>query len=156
MPASAESSPPTVAEERPLAERLVLYLNGATWSGDAAVALQAVMEAALTDGTPLLLVHEQRAEHDPVPFKVFFERTPQALLDRNIYRAIAVPLYDGDEFQRVCLRQMVGAPQDTLPSTSWQRRWPMMWRRRQVHIDDEHDDTPVLLEMQGVKRSAKV
>ena len=64
MPASAESSPPTVAEERPLAERLVLYLNGATWSGDAAVALQAVMEAALTDGTPLLLVLKLRHDRD--------------------------------------------------------------------------------------------
>ena len=91
------------ASQRQSAERYLLYLNGATWDD---VARQAEVEAALAAGTELLLVHEQRQGHDAVPFGTIIERTPSALLKLGVFHSLAVPLYDGEEHQHVCLRIM--------------------------------------------------
>ena len=97
--------------ERHLAERFVLYLNGATWSAPAGAALQAEVEEALAAEMPLLPVHEQREHgHGAVPFGTIISRTPPALLQRDVYASLAVPLYDGGEHQRVSLRMMLCAP----------------------------------------------
>ena len=61
------------ADQRGLADRYLLYLNGTTWDD---VARQAEVEAALAANTPLLLVHEQRKDHGAVPFSTILERTP--------------------------------------------------------------------------------
>lgn len=124
-------------EERLAAERFLLYLNMSTWNDGG---LQAEVEAALDREMPLLLVHEQRTSHGAVPFGTIIERTPPALLERGIFKALAVPLYDGDEHQRVCLRVMIGVPKSRSPHRRW--RWPMR-RRMQVKVDG---DLPALLE----------
>ena len=108
------------------AQRFLLYLNLSTWND---ASLQAEIEAALDREMPLLLVHEQRTGHGAVPFGRIIERTPPALLERGIFKALAVPLYDGDEHQRVCLRVMIGVPTSP-PSTPSRRRWGWPVRRR--------------------------
>ena len=144
----------TNAEERRAAQRYVLYLNGATWeTGESREEVHTV----LTDNMPLLLVHEQRDGKGALPFSDIIERTPESLLNAGVYTSLAVPLYDGDEFQRVCLRVMVGAPPETPPAPSWRRSWlrvlPMWPRRSQVQVVD--DDTPVMLGWNGVQNSAR-
>ena len=128
-------------DDRHTAQRFLLYLNLHTWKDDA---LQSEVDAALANEMPLLLVHEQRSGHSAVPFGTIMERTPPALLERGIFKSLAVPLYDGEEHQRVCLRVMVGAadPQSH-PRSRW--KWPLR-RRLQIEVDG---DLPALLEMSG-------
>ena len=94
----------TRMEERHQAHRFLLYLNAATPWDDG---LQAAVEAAIAGETPLLMIHEQRDGHGAVPFDQIIAQTPRALLDRKIYDALALPLYDGEEHERVCLYAMV-------------------------------------------------
>ena len=59
-------------DQRNVAQRYLLYLNGATW--DNADVLSTEVATTLTEGIALLLVHEQREEgHDAVPFDTFFK-----------------------------------------------------------------------------------
>ena len=50
---------------------------------------------ALTDGQPVLLVHERRDSKGAVIFDKIIQGTPATLLSAGIYDAIAVPLYAG-------------------------------------------------------------
>lgn len=137
-------------DERFAAQKFLLYLNLSTWND---TGLQAEVEAALDHEMPLLLVHEQRAGHGAVPFGTIIERTPRALLERGIFKSLAVPLYDGDEHQRVCIRVMIGVPVSPPSRRRW--RWPV---RRRVQIEAD-DDLPALLESSPgpvVAESAKV
>jgi len=123
----------------------MLYLNAATpWDNG----LQAAVEAAIADETPLLMIHEQRDGHGAVPFSQIIAQTPRALLDRNIYNALALPLYDGEEHERVCLyamvRSMANAEASDLASRCCTLPWPRM-RTRNVTTSDAGDGH--LLEM---------
>ena len=77
-----------------------------------------------------------------MPVEAIIDRTPSCL--RKIYRGqLALPLYDGDEHQRVCLRVMLRACNPDPPP---QRTWKVgrdggAWTRR-VRVD-----VPPLLEM---------
>lgn len=109
------------------------------------------MEAALRDGTPLLMVHDLRKGQGAAPFGSIIDRTPSCL--RKIYRGqLALPLYDGDEHRRVCLRVMLRALQPQQSSNVGvralqpQRPWKFGLRTREV-------DVPPLLEL---AQSAKV
>ena len=124
-------------DERPAAQKFLLYLNLSTWSD---AGLQAEVEAALDREMPLLLVHEQRAGHGAVPFGTIIERTPPALLERGIFKSLAVPLYEGDEHQRVCIRVMIGVRASPPSRRRW--RWPV---RRRLQIE-ANEDLPALLE----------
>ena len=138
------------ATQRLAAQRFLLYLHLRTWND---TDLQAEVEAALASNTPLLLVHEQRAGHGAVPFGMIMEQTPPALIERGIFKSVAVPLYDGDEHQRVCLRVMIGVP--ALPPSRRRWGWPV---RRRVQIEaDGH--LPQLLQTSpgpAVTHSSKV
>ena len=137
----------TNPDERYAAQRFLLYLNLHTWNDDA---LRSEVDAALTNEMPLLLVHEQRSGHGAVPFGAIMERTPPALLERGIFKSLAVPLYDGEEHQRVCLRVMVGAPDPpSKPRSLW--KWPLL-RRLQIKVDG---NLPALLEMSGEEMKSR-
>ena len=127
----------TRIEERHQAHRFVLYLNAATpWDNG----LQAAVEAAIADETPLLMIHEQRDGHGAVPFGQIIAQTPRALLDRKIYNALSLPLYDGDEHERVCLYAMVksmgNAEASGLASRCCALPWPRMRTRNVTNGDD--------------------
>lgn len=133
----------TNPEERHRAQRYLLYLNGATWSADD---LPAEMEVVLASEIPLLLVHEQRDGRNAISFDTIISHTPPELLSQDIYASLAVPLYDGDEYQRVCLRMMIHDPDATTQQQRLQkRRWWPTWRplMKNINIDGE----PALLEM---------
>jgi hypothetical protein len=93
----------TSAEERHLAQRMLLHLHAATpWEG----LLASQVATAVEEGTQLLLVHEQREGRGAVPFGDIISKTPPHL--SHIYKSeLALPMYDGDDFRRVCLRVML-------------------------------------------------
>ena len=90
---------------RHLAQLFVLYLSGSNLNDLAQLHREII--AALDCGQQLLLIHEQRDSHDAVPFATIIERTPQTLRLNGIYDSTAIPLYEGEEFQRVCLQIML-------------------------------------------------
>jgi hypothetical protein len=108
MLADAAGSALTVTSEDPeLCDHFLLLLDGHGMHGNAALhnEIEAMLRLRVGQPSPpLLLVHEQRAEPEgaAVPFGFFFESkdgtrvTPQALLDLDIYKELAVPLYDGE------------------------------------------------------------
>ena len=116
--------------ERGQARCFLLHLHRQTWESDS---IEAEVTQALDDGMTLLLVHEQRNEHDPVPFSAIIERTPPALVERKVYQSLAVPLYHGDdgqrEHQRVCLRLMLQTF-EAAPSARWRPSWPHLQRAK--------------------------
>ena len=134
----------TEQTERGLAHRFLLYLNDTTWGRPDAQNLQAEVEAALALDMPLLMVHEQRDGCGNVSFGAIIGQTPRRLVEGcRLYKsALAVPLYDGDEFQRVCLRVMIG---DAPIKPRHRFRWPRRPRRRLSELRGEH--TPALLEL---------
>ena len=155
----------TSSQECHRAQRFLLYLGLHTWN-DAKLKEEVI--AALDREVPLLLVHEQRAAHHPVPFGAIIERTPPELLKRGIYASLAMPLYDGDEHQRLCLRMMLitddGSGTATLQPAGrrrWSPAWP--WPRRTIpifnHAEMEEVHTPALKSLkstQEIVASSKV
>lgn len=114
----------TNPEDQFKARRFLLLLNEHTHTrGAASERLHEELGAALDRRMPLLLVHEQRAGHDAVPFEFFFSSrggqsvTPTYLLGSDstessparpsIYAELATPLYDGAEHQAASLREML-------------------------------------------------
>jgi hypothetical protein len=86
-----------VGKNLAVCSRMLLYLNGATWtSGVASDALAEEVEAAMDARVRLLLCHEMlgigQEAACPVEFDDFFATTPQSLLRRGVYDEIAVPL----------------------------------------------------------------
>ena len=93
-------------------EAMLVYLNKKTWtSGSASVDLGRQVSLALSQGIPLLLAHEMPGivEDDDVisvedhrrnrygcDFALFFQTTPQYLIDAGIYHTVAVALKGGD------------------------------------------------------------
>ena len=61
---------------------------------------------ATRDGRRVMHVHEQRPRHGDAPFGKIIKRTPPELV--VLYRdELALPLYDGGDHQRACLRVML-------------------------------------------------
>ena len=95
------------ATDLPACERMLVYLNGLTWtSGEASDAFAEEVLSAMNGRTSLLLCHEMpgvggQAERHGCVFDVFFPNslgvtsTPHELLQRNIYSQIATPLKGG-------------------------------------------------------------
>ena len=112
----------TSPDERCHARCGLLHLDAETH--DFAEALHLELESMLRTGMPLLLVHEQREGHASVPFGSIIERTPPNLLSLGLYKELAVPLYSGEEHQRVCLRLLLsaiasGRAEETASRRSW-------------------------------------
>ena len=150
---------------------MLLYLNGATWTGAAADQLLSEVATALADEQPLLLLHEQRDAYYAVPFATMIARTPPALLEKRVYASLAVPIYDGDEFCRLGVLTALDKIGDTGSGNAdvsagsrraglmtGVRSWCSAWVRRRAP-QDEH--TPGLIEIAAtsdatVAASAKV
>jgi hypothetical protein len=104
-------------EEMGACQRMLVYLNGLTWtSGSESELFAADVKRAMDAEKPLLLVHEMPgavdvvAERHSVQFDSFFAcdqgATPDELQQRNIYSSIAIPL-KGGAWRRVGLVMMV-------------------------------------------------
>ena len=103
----------------------------------------------------LLMVHEQREGHGAVAFGAIIERTPPPL--RAIYKGtLAVPLYDGDEHERACLRVMLNVFSDKgAVGGSRQRQWRhFLWQRRPRGELKELTPGPLLLETEMASNAA--
>ena len=79
------------------------------------------------------MVHEQDPSCGGVPFRNFFQQTPQVIKDRKLYDTVAVPLFPAPEHRTVSLRlalcSMGAVPCDAGPL---QRRWQLLCRRMAV------------------------
>ena len=144
--------------ERHLARHLLLHLHSTTWSTNDT--LQADVAAALADDMPMLLVHEQRAGFGDVPFGTIIDRTPPPLRERGVYSSLAVPLYEGEEFQGVCMRMMLlHLAADVTPTQRQACSWCCFWpfHRASGRLAGGFEHTPALLEMSSIAaQSSKV
>ena len=76
------------------ATHMLLYLNRATWSNVGEQLLRQVKQAREA-GLPIVMAHEQDPEKDSCAFDVFFQTTPQELLQGGIYNDLARSLLPG-------------------------------------------------------------
>jgi hypothetical protein len=134
----AEGALTVTSEDPELCERFLLLLDGNGMQGNAKLhaEIEAVLRLREGQPSPLLLVHEQRAEPKgaAVPFDFFFESkdgtpvTPQVLRELGIYKELAVPLYDGEHTEAslqklfTALNRPVGADAGWAPETPTARR----------------------------------
>ena len=90
---------------------MLLYLNDQRFNGSSAyiVKLASVLKACLTsDCIQLVLVHEKDGSKGGCDFGDFFGQAPQELLNPpyTIFKDIAIPLYEIDEYRIVTSRQI--------------------------------------------------
>ena len=107
------------ANAAPLSGHVVflLYLNDKTFldAGGAVARL----------GIFIAMVHEQDPSCGGVPFRNFFQQTPQVIKDRKLYDTVAVPLYRRVSL-RLVLRGMGAAP---CSAGMLRRQWQLHRRR---------------------------
>ncbi|EOD23669.1 hypothetical protein EMIHUDRAFT_239307 [Emiliania huxleyi CCMP1516] len=109
----------------------LLYLNDKTFL-DAGGAVARLVQAAMDRRIAVAMVHEQDPTCGGVPFRNFFQQTPQVLLQPpyKLFDTVAVPLYPAPEHRTVSLRlalsSMGAVPCDAGPL---QRRWELLRRR---------------------------
>lgn len=88
--ASAQRSAIFGADARPpQPTHVLLYLNSATFVGEAGGRLAKEMRDARARRIPIVLVHETDPMHGGCPFERFFQSTPQDLIDDGLFRKIA-------------------------------------------------------------------
>ena len=83
----------------------------------------------------IAMVHEQDPSFGGVPFRNFFQQTPQVLQQPpyKLYDALAVPLFTSEEHRKVSLRYILrsmGAVQ--CDAGLLQRQWRLLRRRMAV------------------------
>jgi len=107
-------APPT-----PEPTHFLLYLNKRTFLEGAGTALADEVRAALAAGLPIAMIHEKDEAHTErhgCAFDTFFKTTPQDLLDRNLYKALATA-FEGDpeqrEVSRMVFAESIGAVKST-------------------------------------------
>ena len=116
-------------DDLPESERLLVYLNGETWtSGAESDAFAAEVARALALRVELLLVHEAPGVvgaselRSCVEFGDFFTTTPEPLLDAKIYDTIAIALKQARPWRVVSLalvvRDLAGCAGPTTSSLS--------------------------------------
>jgi len=121
------------ANAAPLSGHVVflLYLNDKTFL-DAGGAVARLVQAAMDRRIAITMVHEQDPTCGGVPFRNFFQQTPQVLLQQpyKLFDTVAVPLYPAPEHRtvsrRLALSSMGAVPCDAGPL--W-RRWQLLRRR---------------------------
>ncbi|EOD27306.1 hypothetical protein EMIHUDRAFT_114743 [Emiliania huxleyi CCMP1516] len=124
------------ADAAPLSGHVVflLYLNDKTFL-DAGGAVARLVQAAMDRRIAIAPIHEQEPARGGVPFRNFFQQTPQVLQQPpyKLYDTVAVSLYPSVEHRRVSLRlvlrSMGAVPCDAGPL--W-RRWQLLRRRMAV------------------------
>jgi len=87
---------------------MLLYLNDATFVGEAGQALAWQVKRWRTSGLDLLLVHEKDENLGGCPFEVLFQTTPNELVADGLYNKIALSCYSGPH-RSVSLTQMATA-----------------------------------------------
>mmetsp|Transcript_19169 Transcript_19169/g.61523 ORF Transcript_19169/g.61523 Transcript_19169/m.61523 type:complete len:264 (+) Transcript_19169:679-1470(+) len=113
---------------------LLLYLNEKTFL-DPGGAVARLVQVAMDRRIAVVLVHEQDPSCGGVPFRNFFQQTPQVLQQQpyKLYNTVAVPLYPSKEHRKVSLRlvlsSMGAVPCDAGPL---RRRWELLRRRMAV------------------------
>jgi len=71
----------------------LLYLNKRTFLGEEGARLADLIRTALQENRRILLVHENDPERDGCEFGRFFQTTPDDLIQRGIYKTVAVALH---------------------------------------------------------------
>ena len=122
------------ANAAPLSGHVVflLYLNDKTFL-DAGGAVARLVQAAMDRRIFIAMVHEQEPSCGGVPFRNFFQQTPQVLQDRKLFDTVAVPLFPAPEHRKVSLR-LVLRSMGAVPCDAGllERRWQLLRRRMAV------------------------
>ena len=124
------------ANAAPLSGHVVflLYLNDKTFL-DAGGVVARLVQAAMDRRIAIAMVHEQDPICGGVPFRNFFQQTPQVLLQPpyKLFDTVAVPLYPAPAHRTVSLRliltSMGAVPCDAGPL---RRRWQLLRRHMAV------------------------
>ncbi|KAL1498455.1 hypothetical protein AB1Y20_013780 [Prymnesium parvum] len=77
----------------------VLYLNDQTFMDDPEGLLVQQLRDAQAAKFPIVMLHERSDDLGAVEFGVFFERTPEDLIDNGLYAKLAVPMESGSHRQ---------------------------------------------------------
>ena len=118
------------ASAAPLSGHVVflLYLNDKTFL-DAGGAVARLVQAAMDRRIAITMVHEQDAASGGVPFRNFFQQTPQVLQrpPYKLFDTMAVPLYPSVEHRKVSLRHILRS-MGAVPCDAGllQRRWQLL------------------------------
>ena len=113
---------------------LLLYLNEKTFL-DPGGAVARLVQVAMDRRIAVVLVHEQDPSCGGVPFRNYFQQTPQVLQQQpyKLYDTVAVPLYPAPEHRKVSLRLVLSGmgavPCDAGPL---RRRWQLLRRRMAI------------------------
>ena len=110
---------------------LLLYLNDKTFL-DAGGTVARLVQAAMDRRIAIAMVHEQEPSHGGVPFRNFFQQTPQVLQrpPYKLFETVAVPLYPSEEHREISLRLILtsmGAV--SCDAGPLRRRWQLLRRR---------------------------
>ena len=87
---------------------LLLYLNAHTFLDDNGTVARLV-QVAMDRGIAIAPVHEQDPALGGVPFRTFFQQTPQVLQQPpyTLFDTVAVPLYPSEQHRKVSLRHVL-------------------------------------------------
>jgi len=113
---------------------LLLYLNEKTFL-DPGGAVARLVQVAMDRRIAVVLVHEQDPSCGGVPFRNYFQQTPQVLQQQpyKLYDTVAVPLYPAPEHRKVSLRLVLSGmgavPCDAGPL---RRRWQLLRRHMAI------------------------
>ena len=99
-PASAPRSP-TVQSPSSEPTHFLLYLNDKTFVGAQGDALASEVSKALAAGLPVVLVHESDPSRGGCAFEVFFQTTPQKLIDGGLFNTLAEPFVSGEAHRKL-------------------------------------------------------
>lgn len=83
------------------ATHFFLYLNQESFMGEAGRALGTEVRTALRGGLPIALIHERDRERGACEFGTFFQSTPEDLIDKGVYRKLAIAFATGSEHRLV-------------------------------------------------------
>ena len=118
------------ASAAPLSGHVVflLYLNDKTFQ-DAGGAVARLVQAVMDRRIAITMVHEQDAASGGVPFRNFFQQTPQVLQrpPYKLFDTMAVPLYPSVEHRKLSLRHILRS-MGAVPCDAGllQRRWQLL------------------------------
>jgi hypothetical protein len=89
-------------------EVMLLYLNQNTFARPESAFVDSI-KAGITNGIPMILLHEHDIYKGGCDFDFFFQQVPQELIDPpySIFKDIAIPLYHCKDYRKVGLEMLV-------------------------------------------------
>jgi len=99
VPNAAPGAGHSAADARPT--HFLLYLNQDTFLQPVGDALATEVGAALDSGFPIVMVHENDPARQGCEFGTFFEITPQGLINKGLFRPLAIAFMSGEAHRKV-------------------------------------------------------